>query len=99
MRKNDGALTRDEQSLLEDLERMSEEDIDTTDIPEVLEVRNARRGVYYQRPQREITILLDEDIVEWLESLPTGQSDPSSCVHNILRAHIAQETGNPTKQR
>ena len=99
MRKNDGALTRDEQNLLEDLERMAEEDIDTTDIPEVLEVRNPRRGAYYQRPQRGITILLDEDIVEWLESLPTGQADLSSCVHNILRAHIAQETGDPTKQR
>ena len=98
MRKNDGELTGDEQNLLEDLERMAEEDIDTTDIPEVLEVRNPRRGAYYQR-QREITILLDEDIVEWLESLPTGQADLSSCVHNILRAHIAQETGDPTKQR
>ncbi len=99
MRKNDGALTREEQNLLEDLERMAEEDIDTTDIPEVLEVRNPRRGAYYQRPQREINILLAEDIVEWLESLPTGQADPSSCVHNILRAHIARETGDATKQR
>ena len=99
MRTNDSALTTEEHNLLKDLESMAEEDIDTTDIPEVLEVRNPRRGAYYQRPQRKITILLDDDIVEWLNSLPTGQTDPSSCVHDILRAHIGQEKGDPTKQR
>ena len=88
IRKNDGALKWDEQNPLEDLERMAEKDIDTTDIPEVLEVRNSRGGAYYQRPQREITMLLDEDIVEWLESLPTGQADLSSCVHKILGSHL-----------
>ena len=62
MRKSDGALAGEEQNLLEDLERMAEEDMDTTDVPEVLEVRNPRRGAYYQRPQREITILLAEDM-------------------------------------
>ena len=62
MRKSDGALAGEEQNLLEDLERMAEEDMDTTDVPEVLEVRNPRRGAYYQSPQREITILLAEDM-------------------------------------
>ena len=99
MRKNDGALTGEEPDLLEDQEGMSEEDIDASDNPEVLEVRNPRKGAYYQRPQRESTIHLDEDVVEWLESLPAGQADPSSCVHNILRAHIARRTGDPTQQR
>ena len=99
MRKSDGALAGEEQNLLEDLERMAGEDMDTTDAPQVLEVRNPRRGAYYQRPQRGINILPVEDIVEWLESLPAGQADPSSCVHNILRAHIARETGDATKQR
>ena len=99
MRKNDGALTKEDQNLLEDLERMTEEEIDTTDIPEVLEVRNPRRGAYYQHPQREITLALDEDILEWLESLPTGRGEINTCIRNILRAHIAKETGNPGKQR
>ena len=98
MRKSDGALAGEEQNLLEDLERMAKEDKDTTDIPEVLEVGNPRRGAYDQRPQREINILPVEDIVECLESLPAGEADPSSCVHNVLRTHITRETGNATRQ-
>ena len=98
MRKNDGALTKEDQNLLEDLEGMVEEDIDTTDNPEVLEVRNPRRGAYYQHPQREITIALDDDIIEWLESLPTGEENFNTCIHQILRAHIAREAGHRSKQ-
>ena len=99
MSKNDGALTKEDQQLLENLHRMTEEEIDTTDIPEVLEVRNPRRGAYYQNPQRQITITLDNDIADWLESLPTGPEGISTCIHQLLRAHIAQEASDPSERR
>ena len=99
MRKNDGALTKEEQDLLEALERMPEEEIDTTDIPEVLEVRNPRRGAYYQHPHREITIVLDDDIIEWLESLPAGPEDFSVRIQSVLRAHMAQEAAHPSRRK
>ena len=98
MRKNDGALTREDQALLQELEKMPEEDIDTTDIPEVLEVRNPRRGAYYQPEQKEITVTLDEDIILWLESQPAGQDGLNTCIRNILRARMSQETVDPAKQ-
>ena len=37
-------MTEEDWKLLEELERMPEEEIDTSDIPEVLEVRNPKRG-------------------------------------------------------
>ena len=98
MRKNDGALTREDQALLQELEKMPEEDIDTTDIPEVLEVRNPRRGAYYQPAQKEITVTLDEDIIHWLESQPAGQDGLNTCIRNILRARMSQEAVDPAKQ-
>ena len=52
MKTDDGTLTTEQYKLLEELENMAEEDIDTVDIPEVLEVKNPRRGAYYPRPQK-----------------------------------------------
>ena len=48
MKKNDGTFTQEEWDLLEELEKMPEEEIDTDDIPEVLEVVEPRRGAYYE---------------------------------------------------
>ena len=48
MKKNDGRFTQEEWEHLEELEKMPEEDIDTDDIPEVLEVVEPRRGAYYE---------------------------------------------------
>ena len=47
MKKNDGRFTEEDWKRLEELEQMPEEDIDTDDIPEVLEVLEPRRGAYY----------------------------------------------------
>ena len=49
--KNTGTFTQEEWELLE-LEKMPEEEIDTDDIPEVLEVVEPRRGAYYELAPR-----------------------------------------------
>ena len=49
---NDGTFTREEWELLKELEKMPEEEIDTDDIPEVLEVVEPRRGAYYELAPR-----------------------------------------------
>ena len=46
--KNDGRFTQEEWERLEELEQMPEDEIDTDDIPEVLEVVEPRRGAYYE---------------------------------------------------
>lgn len=52
MKKNDGRFTQEERERLEELEKMPEEEIDTDDIPEVLEVVEPRRGAYYEPSPR-----------------------------------------------
>ena len=44
MKTDNDTLTTEQYKLLEELENMAEEDIDTVDIPEELEVKNPRRG-------------------------------------------------------
>lgn len=52
IKKNDGTFSQEEWDLLEELEKMPEEEIDTDDIPEVLEVVEPRRGAYYDASPR-----------------------------------------------
>ena len=50
--KNDGKFTQEEWDRLEELESIPEEEIDTDDIPEVIEVVDPRRGAYYEPSPR-----------------------------------------------
>ena len=91
MKKSDAGLTEEQWKELEELRRMPDREIDMTDIPVILDWKNIRRGTEPQPAEREVTILLSEDIIEWLQSLPKGQESISSCIHDILRAHKSQE--------
>ena len=46
MNRTEIVLGKEDPNMLRELDQMEDEDIDTTDIPEVLEVRNPRRGAY-----------------------------------------------------
>ena len=98
MNRTEIVLSKEDPNMLRELDQMEDEDIDTTDIPEVLEVRNPRRGAYYQPLQKEITVTLDEDIIHWLESQPAGQYGLSTCIQNILRERMNQEAVGPAKR-
>jgi uncharacterized protein (DUF4415 family) len=47
---------------------MSDEDIDTTDIPEILNWRGAARGRFYRPVKQVVTIRLDADVLAWFKS-------------------------------
>ncbi len=95
MKKNSDNLTEEEWKLLYELEDMPEEEIDTDDIPEVLEVRNPRRSSLPRRSQDRVVISLDQDILTWWESMPDGESKPDRWVNEIVRAHIEKEKNGP----
>ena len=98
MNRTDIIISKEDPAMLRELDQMEDEDIDTTDIPEVLEVRNPRRGAYCQPVQKEITVTLDEDIIHWLESRPAGQDGLNTCIRNILRARMSQEAAEQAEQ-
>ena len=98
MNRTEAVLSKEDPNMLRELDQMEDGDIDTTDIPEVLEVRNPRRGAYYQPLQKEITVTLDEDIIHWLESQPAGKDGLNTCIRNILRARMSQGVADQAKQ-
>ena len=99
MNRTEIVLSKEDPVMLRELDQMEDDQIDTTDIPEVLDVRNPRRGAYHQPVQKEITVTLDEDIIHWLQSQPAGQDGLNTCIRNILRAQMNQEAADQAKQR
>lgn len=51
---------------LAELALLSDEEIDTSDIPEVLDFSNAVRGKFYRPVKKSVTIRLDADVLSFL---------------------------------
>lgn len=71
------------------LEAMSDEDIDTSDIPEMTDEQweNARR---YVRPVKQpVTIRLDAEIVGWFKA-HAGDKPYQTEINRVLRKHVVQ---------
>jgi len=51
---------------LAELALLSDEEIDTSDIPEILDFSNAIRGKFYRPLKKSVTIRLDADVLSFL---------------------------------
>ena len=80
----------EDQDLLERLAAMSDDDIDTDDIPEA-PAENwafARRPGLYRAVKKPVTLRLDLDVVEWFKShAPDGGYQTE--INRVLRRHVA----------
>jgi uncharacterized protein (DUF4415 family) len=50
------------------LEAMRDEDIDLSDMPEVLDWSNAVRGKFYRPLKQQVTLRLDADVINWFKT-------------------------------
>ncbi len=60
------------------LAKMREEDIDTTDIPEVVPTSPLLVGKFYRPIKQSITVRLDADVIAWLKSSGRGYQTRTS---------------------
>ena len=83
MKKNRNA---EDQARLERLATLSDEDIDTVDIPEA----PAENWVFAKRPglyrpiKRHVTMRLDADVIEWFKERAQGRGYQSE-INRVLR--------------
>jgi uncharacterized protein (DUF4415 family) len=66
---------------------MRDEDIDTSDIPEVLDWTGAIRGALYRPIKRAVTIRLDADVLEWFRAQGAGYQ---TRLNQALREYVTQ---------
>ena len=78
------------QAEVEALADLPDDQIQTDDSPEVLDWSNARRGVFYQPSQQEITLRLDADLVEWFKTHRTDGEGYQTSINKALREYVAQ---------
>jgi uncharacterized protein (DUF4415 family) len=80
---------------LKKLADMPDEDIDTSDIPEVLDWSGAIRGGLYRPRKEAITIRLDADILAWFRDHTDGGKGYQSEINRALRLYV---TGKEKQQ-
>jgi uncharacterized protein (DUF4415 family) len=73
---------------LEALATMREEDIDFSDIPEVLDWSDSKRGMFYRPVKQQLTLRIDADVVDWFKRKGGGYQTQMNAA---LREHIGRE--------
>ena len=89
-------MTDQQKAELAALAAMSDDEVDTSDIPEVTDWSNAKRGVIYRLTKQRITLDLDAEVIAWFKSNSQTDIDCQTLINLVLREHVRREKGrNP----
>ena len=87
---NSKALSPAHQRIAEKLAAMRDEDIDFSDIPEQLDWKDAKRGVFYKPIKQQLTLRLDADVVDWFKRQGAGYQTQ---INAVLQKHVGRKLG------
>ena len=88
MKKNLTELPPDMQAELRALADKPDEEINTDDIPEILDWSGGKRGMFYRPVKRQITLRLDSDVVAWFKARADGGRGYQTDINSALREHV-----------
>ena len=86
-------ISKEQLARLERVAAMPDADIDTSDIPEVLDWSGAVRGGLYKARKEAITIRLDADVLAWFRDHVEGGRGYQSEINRVLRQHVETTEG------
>ena len=90
-RKDMIELTDEQKARIERLKVLPDEEIDTSDIPVVLGLKNAKRGMFYRPVKQQITLRLDADVVAWFrEHAGKNGRGYQTAMNRTLREHVVR---------
>lgn len=69
------------------LAALADEEIDTSDIPEILDWSGAKRGLLYRPVKQQITLRLDADVVAWFKASAPGGRGYQTQINRVLREY------------
>jgi uncharacterized protein (DUF4415 family) len=87
---NSDRLTSEQRGELKALDALSEDKINTEDIPEQRDWRGARRGAFFRPVKQQITLRLDADLIEWFRRRPGGGEGYQTAISRALREYVAR---------
>ena len=88
MKKEMTELPPDVQAQIRALEVLPDDQIDTTDAPEIIDWSDARRGVFYRPVKQQITLRIDADIIAWFKAHAQGGRGYQTDINGALREHV-----------
>lgn len=91
MKKAHIELTELQKADLERLRNQPEDQINTKDIPEILDWSGAVRGMFYRPVKQQITLRLDADVVAWFkEHAGENGRGYQTDMNRALREHVVR---------
>ena len=87
-------LSKEQRRNIAAIAAKKDEDIDLSDMPEVLDWSKAEIGKFYRPPKKSVTMRLDGDILEWLKGFGPGYQTRV----NLLLRHAMTSTVTPRKK-
>jgi uncharacterized protein (DUF4415 family) len=88
-------LTTAQRQNLAAIKKVKDQDIDLSDMPEVLDWSGAEIGKFYRPAKRPVTMRLDEDVIAWLKSFGRGYQTKA----NLLLRHAMAATAKSGQKR
>ena len=81
-------MTAKQRADLQTLEELPDDQINTNDIPELLDWSGAERGVFYRPVKKQITLRLDADVISWFKAHAQGGRGYQTDINQALREHV-----------
>jgi uncharacterized protein (DUF4415 family) len=90
---NPPPLTEAQKAEIAALKARSEDDVDTSDIPELTEEfwQSAVRNPYLKPIKQQLTLRLDSDLVAWFKRRTPDGRGYQSAINRALREYVAKQ--------
>src|SRR5580704_11434537 len=92
-------LTPKQRAELNSLAAFPDDDIDTSDAPEILDWSGAKRGVFYRPVKQQLTLRLDADVVAWFKRHTTSDEGYQTRINRALREYVQGQAGRSRRKR
>ena len=81
-------LSKGQKEELASIATLTDQRIDTDEVPEVRDWSGARRGVFYRPVKEQLTLRLDADVVDWFKA---GGKGYQTRINKALRAYVEDQ--------
>jgi uncharacterized protein (DUF4415 family) len=88
-------LTKEQKREIAAIAAKNDEEIDLSEMPEIVDWSGAEVGKFYRPPKRSVTMRVDADVIEWLKSYAPGYQSRANMLlrHAMSSTRAAKVTG------
>ncbi len=83
-------LTPAQRAEIDVLAARADEEIDLSDIPEITDWSDAKRGLFYRPIKQQLTLRLDADVVAWFKAHASKDAGYQTTINRVLRAYVTE---------